>query len=81
VSHLQIVSVEREQACKKVIPWETEVRRELCLVAAESPAADNGKLEAHQISHPEDHAGQTPLCLAWPSSTLSQSQLLKYSRQ
>lgn len=49
-SHPRTVRVHREQTCKEVIPREAEVRRQLCVVAAEGPAAGEGDLQADQVS-------------------------------
>ena len=45
--------MQREQTCEEVIPREAEVGRRLCAVAAESPAAGEGELQADQVSRRE----------------------------
>lgn len=45
--------MEREHACKQVIPREAEVRGGQGVVAAESPTAGEGKLQADQAHPPE----------------------------
>lgn len=45
-SHPRTVRVYREQTCKEVIPREAEVGRQLCVVAAEGPAAGERELQA-----------------------------------
>lgn len=48
-----MVTVERKLARKQVIPREAEVRGGRSAVAAESPAAGEGKLQADEARPPE----------------------------
>lgn len=68
--------METEQACEEVISWEAEARRGLCLVAAGSPAISNVELQADQVSCPEKHAGQMPLCPSMAEHTLDKAGVL-----
>lgn len=70
----QTLSMQREQACNEVISKEAQVRRELHIMAAKSPAAGKGQMQDSQVSHPEEHANLTVLCPAWLSHTLRCSQ-------
>lgn len=45
--------MEREHACKQVIPREAEVGGRRSVVAAESPTAREGELQADQAHPPE----------------------------
>lgn len=74
VCHLQTVSMEGEQPCKEEVPREVEAWRELCPLAAESPAVSSRELQTEQpLSCPEKHAGQMSLCPAWLSTPLTRA--------
>lgn len=61
--HALAFPVQREQAGQEVVPREVEVRRGLCLVAAESPG--QGKMHAEQVSRAPQHADQVPSMALW----------------